>query len=137
MAAPALVSRSLRNAEFRADDRLTELLSSPLMARLLQAASAAEMAADKTSWVPARIAWPLLAWRVVVGGVAGSVVAGRQGASRLAGAALAAAAAVGAAYGAYYLRKALHDRLHLPQRVLGAAEDSIVVGAGQRLLATG
>ncbi len=135
MAAPAMVSRYLARNERAADDRLTELLSSPLMSRMLQMAAAAEMAADKTSFVPDRTAWPSLAWRAVAGGVAGSIVAGTEGMSRLVGGLLGAAGAVGATYAAFYLRDLLHRRLHLSQRMLGAAEDSIVVGAGRRLLA--
>jgi uncharacterized membrane protein len=135
MSAPAMVSRYLRREEHESNDRLTELLSSPIVSRVLQAAAAAEMAADKTSWVPDRTAWPSVAWRAVAGGVAGSIVAGTEGGSRLVGAALGAAGAVAATFAAFYLREALHRRLKLSHRVLGAAEDSVVVGAGRRLLA--
>ncbi len=135
MSAPAMVSRYLRRAERDGHDRLTELLASPIVSRLLQAAAAAEMAADKTSLVPDRTAWPSLAWRAIAGGAAGSIVAGTEGGSRLVGAALGAAGAVAATFAAFYLRRALRERLHVSDRVLGAAEDSVVVGAGRRLLA--
>jgi uncharacterized membrane protein len=131
MTAPALVSRYVKRGDLGS---LGSFLTSGLVSRALQAGAAAEMAADKTSWVPDRTSAPSLAWRALSGGVVGSVVAGSAGESRAIGALLGASAAVGAAYGIFYLRQALTRRLHVPDRLVGAAEDSLAVGAGRRLL---
>ncbi len=134
MVAPALVSRYLTGKDEAALGKVGSFMTSRTVSRVLNASAAAEMAADKSSLVPDRTAWPSLAWRATVGGVTGSLVAGAAGESRLVGGLLAAAAAVGAAYAAFYLRRNLKDRLHRPDRLLGAAEDSLVVGGGRRLL---
>lgn len=134
LAAPALVSRRLRHEHASEQDALADFMSSSIVSGVIHAAAAAEIAADKTSLVPDRIAWPSLAWRAASGGLAGSVLASTTGHSRLVGGLVAAAAAVGATYAAFYLRQALGERLHLPDRLLGAAEDSLVLGAGYRLL---
>ncbi len=131
MAAPALVSRYVKGDDLGA---LGSFLTSGIVGKALHASAAAEMAADKTSWVPDRTSWPSLAWRALSGGVAGSVVASSADESPLVGGLLGAAAAVGATYGIFYLRRALTKRLHLPDRLVGTAEDSLVVGAGRRLL---
>ncbi len=136
MVAPALVSRYVNGKEDYSLGAVGELMGSPIVSRALQAGAAAEMAADKSPWMPDRTAWPSLAWRAVAGGVAGSVVARTAGESRLVGALLAAAAAVAATYATFYLRREIRDRLNVPDRLLGAAEDSFVVGAGHRLLAS-
>ncbi len=134
LAAPALVSRYVKKHDGNGLGAMGSALSSSVVSRTLQAGAAAEMAADKTSLVPDRTALPSLLWRAATGGVAGAVVAAEAGDSPLVGGLLAASAAVGATYGAFYLRRALRDRLHVPDRLLGAAEDSLVVGAGRRLL---
>ncbi len=134
MAAPALVSRYLKDEDEVALGAVGRLLTASAVSRVLQASATAEFAADKSPRIPDRVAWPSLAWRAVTGGLAGSVVAGTSGRSRLLGGVLAAAAAVGAAYGTFYLRRTLNRRLHVPDRLLGAAEDSLVVGAGRRVL---
>ncbi len=136
LAAPALVGRYLKNENESSLGTVGSFLTSGVVSRALQASAAAEMVADKSSLLPDRTRWPSLALRVVAGGVAGSVVAGTAGESRLVGGLLAAGAAVGATFAAFYLRRALKDRLHLSDRLLGAAEDSIAVGAGRRVLAT-
>ena len=79
MVAPMLVSRYVKAGNVGA---LGAFLSSGLVSRALYASAAAELAADKTSWVPDRTSLPSLAWRAVTGGVAGSVVAGSAGESR-------------------------------------------------------
>ncbi len=117
MVAPALVSRYVMDRDNAGG--IAGFIGSPIVSRALQAGMAAEMAADKSSWIPNRTALPSLAWRAVAGGVAGSVVAGRAGESRLLGGLLAAGAAVGATYAAFYLRRAIGDPRTLVRRHLG------------------
>lgn len=92
-----------------------------LRAALLVAA-AGEMAGDKSPWIPPRSDPAALAGRVISGALAGRLVGGVQGAR------VGAATAAASTYASERARALLGDRLGLPDPVLAAAEDALVVG---------
>jgi len=92
-----------------------------LRAALLLAA-AGEMAADKTPWIPPRSDPAALVGRVISGALAGRLGGGAQGAR------VGAATAAASTYASERARALLGEHLGLPDPVLAAAEDAIVVG---------
>jgi uncharacterized membrane protein len=88
----------------------------------LLAAAAGEMAGDKTPWVPPRSDPAALAGRVISGALAGRLVAGPRGAR------VGAATAAASTYASERARALLGQRLGIPDPVLGAAEDALVLG---------
>lgn len=84
-----------------------------------------EMIADKMPFIGSRTGLPQLVARA--GTAAYAARTANKGAS-LASLAVAAAAAIGAAFLARNGRKALSERLHVPQQVIGLVEDALVVG---------
>lgn len=126
---PAFVSRRL--ARERARKGLGRQLRRPGMQRALGALAAGEMVADKTPVVPARTEPGPLAGRAVLGGLAGLAASRSSGRGiRIATALVGAGAAAGAAVLAYRLRREAGRRLAVPDPLLGAAEDAIVLGVG-------
>jgi uncharacterized membrane protein len=92
-----------------------------LRAALLVAA-AGEMAGDKSPWIPPRSDPAALAGRVVSGALAGRLVGGARGAR------VGAATAAASTYASERARALLGERLGVPDPVLAAAEDALVVG---------
>jgi uncharacterized membrane protein len=92
-----------------------------LRAALLVAA-AGEMAGDKSPWIPPRSDPAALVGRVISGALAGRLVGGARGAR------LGAATAAASTYASQRARALLGERLGLPDPVLAAAEDALVVG---------
>lgn len=132
MAAPALVSRRLSQQTVRRRDAVP-FLSSSRAATLLTALAAGEMVADKTPFVPDRVAPMALAGRALSGALTAAAVAGRRGKVSLGAALIASAAAVGSAFCAYTLRRAAGRSTRVPDAVFGLVEDAIVLAAGTRL----
>lgn len=134
LAAPALIGHELahrgRNARGGATARF---FSSRAAARAVGVLAAGEIAADKTPWIPDRVAPLPLAGRALLGALAGALVASRRGGSRIAPALLGGAAAVAAAGAMYTVRRLARRRLPLPDAVLGLLEDGLVVALGARL----
>ena len=131
LAAPALVSRELSHRESRAlEGTPLALLATPTAANVLQALAASELVADKTPLVPDRTAPVPLVGRAGAGALAGAAVAVAGGERALEGALVGAAAAVATTYTAYHLRRFFSRRLHIPDRLLGMAEDALVVRGG-------
>jgi hypothetical protein len=87
----------------------------------LLAAAAGEMAGDKTPWVPPRSDPAALAGRVISGALAGRLADGARGAR------LGAATAAASTYASERARALLGQRLGIPDPVLGAAEDALVL----------
>jgi uncharacterized membrane protein len=97
--------------------------------------AAGEFIADKLPITPNRTAAGPLLGRALTGGLSGAVICSARKRSVLAGFIIGASAAVGAAYGAYELRKAAGKRLHVPDFVVALAEDAVVGGLGIMLTA--
>jgi uncharacterized membrane protein len=87
------------------------------------AAAAGELVGDKLPMTPPRTAPPALAGRVASGAVSGGALAGVPGAG------LGAAAAVGGAFAGSRARRGLGSRTGLPDPLLGAVEDGVVIAA--------
>ncbi len=86
--------------------------------------AAAEMVADKTSFIGDRIDAVPLAGRAIMGAVVGGLVARDHRQNMATGSLVGAATAIVAAHLAYYLRQ----RLPLPGALAGVFEDAIVLG---------
>ncbi|MFN3651610.1 MAG: DUF4126 family protein [Armatimonadota bacterium] len=135
MTAPALVSDSLSRGETPSNGTLAaRLLESPEAASALKVLAAGEMAADKTPWIPDRVAPLGLLGRAATGAAAGAAVCDDEHCRPEIAAMMGAAAAVVSACGMYGLRRALGRSLPVPDAVLGAAEDALALGGGRMLL---
>ena len=133
MAAPAVIARLGRKGSL---DDITGPLSVFKNNRFLVASSifaAGELIADKLPMAPNRTAAGPLLGRALTGGVSGAVIFSAKKRSVLAGALIGAAFAVGAAYGAYELRKRVGKKLHLPDIAVALGEDAIVGTLGVAL----
>ncbi len=130
MAGPAVVGQLSRSGAL---DNMTGALTVFNSNRFVLASGvlvAGEWIADKLPMTPNRTdAGPLLG-RALTGGLSGAIVYSSRRRSILAGSLIGAAFAVGAAYGAYALRKQLVKKLHLPDIVIALAEDALVGGLG-------
>ena len=112
----------------------SRLLAADLARPILTTATIGEMIGDKLPFTPSRMDPLPFAGRVVIGGLAGAVIAYRFRKSPFVGAALGA---LGAAFGTvagYSSRHLLGERTHIPDPVWGLTEDVIATGLG--LLAT-
>jgi uncharacterized membrane protein len=87
------------------------------------AAAIGEVIADKTPYVPNRIAPGPLAGRLVCGGLAGAVLARGRDRPISLGFALGAAGAVGGSFAGFYARRTLDRATGLPDAVWAVAED--------------
>jgi uncharacterized membrane protein len=136
MAAPAMVSDRLSRADGHApEEGIIGFLADPAVAKGLKALAAGEMLADKTPWIPDRTASISLVGRGMAGALVGAALcARRDGCRPEVGALLGMASALAATYAAFHLRRALARELHVPDPVLGAVEDALVVAAGRRTL---
>jgi uncharacterized membrane protein len=89
--------------------------------RLLTAAAAGEVVADKTPLVPPRTSAPALGGRVLSGALCGRLLAGTWGAVP------GALGALAGTFGAYRARAALGEATGVPDPLLGVAEDALAV----------
>jgi uncharacterized membrane protein len=92
-----------------------------------------ELIVDKIPWAPGRTSSIALAGRAISGALAGGTIARSRGRAWQIPALVGAAAAIGAAYGAYELRKRAVKATGLPDSVFALVEDAIVVGSGLAL----
>jgi len=133
MAAPAVIGQLSRNGALDDVTGALTVMKGSGFATVSSIFAAGEFIADKLPMIPNRTdAGPLLG-RALAGGLSGAVVCSAKRRSVLAGALLGAAAAVGAAYGAYYLRKRMGEKFHLPDMAVAVTEDAIVGAVGVAL----
>ena len=128
MSAPALISDHFSkepSREFEASP--LRVLTSPTSAAVLKTLAVGEMLADKTPFVPDRIATPSLAFRAVSGSVCGAAVCTAERERAGVGAVIGAAAAAASTFAFYYLRREIGARSGLPDPILGLTEDALVV----------
>jgi uncharacterized membrane protein len=107
-------------------------LAPPGVKLALRLMAAGELIVDKLPTTPNRIAPGPLVGRAVSGAAVGYVVCRQAKITPWLGALLGGMAAVAGAYGGYYGRKALVERLHLPDPLVAVLEDSFAAGLGQR-----
>ncbi len=99
-----------------------------LLARVVTALAAGEMAADKTSFIGNRTDAIPLAGRAAMGAVVGAVIAHDAHTNMFVGGAIGAATAVAAAHLAYQVR----TRLPVPSALGGVLEDLVVMAGAAR-----
>jgi uncharacterized membrane protein len=131
MSAPLQASRALSERAIAQDGEgaLGALAGLPLT-QVLQLLAAAEMLADKLPFIPNRTSAPALIGRIAAGAAAGALMAASRRSSALLGALLGALGAAGATYASFYIRRGVVARLRVPDPLIGALEDLLVLGAG-------
>lgn len=106
-------------------------LTEPRTVALLKIAAMGELLVDKLPFAPARTDVAPLLGRMVMGGLVGAAISKDKW---LQGGAVGAVGALVTAYTAYHIRKSLHDQQHIPDVILGVAEDALVVKATNTLV---
>jgi uncharacterized membrane protein len=136
LSAPAVLSAALvRNGAGRSASWPLRLLSSRAGASLVSVLAAGEFVADKTPFVQDRVKPVPLAGRALMGAASGTMLALFRRRTFTVPALAGAASAVASAFAAYHVRRAAGRALHVPDAILGAAEDALVVALGWRLAA--
>src|SRR5437763_631024 len=121
MAAPAIVSRLAHTGLLPLEGSQIKFLGNKNSAKTMALMAAGEMIADKLPFIPKRTAVFPLITRAASGAFSGSAVTRARGRSVVLGALICSLAAVGASYGAYKLRKAVGEKLHLPDAIVAVA----------------
>lgn len=134
LAGVALLARELSGRKLpRKAGRLERWLAEPGVANALTVAAAGELLFDKLPGIPDRIQPAPLAGRVIMGALAGAVVADRE--RRALGAAFGAGAALAAAFTGWFLRREAARATMLPDAAVAIAEDAMAVAAARELTA--
>ena len=114
-----------------AENPAMNLLNMPQTATVLKVMAAGEMVMDKMPFIPARTdAVPLLG-RVAMGGLVGAAVSKDKW---IQGGIVGALGALVATFVVTYLRKTLNEEVHIPNVVLGIAEDALVTNAANAIV---
>jgi uncharacterized membrane protein len=125
MAAPAALGQLSRKGALAGVSGPLVLVTHSKFATAASLLAVGELVADKLPFTPNRTAAGPLLGRALTGGFGGAVICSAKRRSVLAGTLIGAAAAVGAAYGAYELRRQAVRRLRLPDAVIALAEDTL------------
>ena len=135
MTAPALVSRgSAIKGLFNGNASEQPKWGTRTAAMFLGALAVGEMVFDKMPMAPNRTMPGSVLFRAASGALVGATLFAANREDRTRGAIAGAIGAVAATYGAYYLRKELGEKWHVPDPVLGLVEDAIAVGSGLGVL---
>ena len=133
MAAPAILARAIRRGDLDGSGVAPfAALASDKISTVLRFLMVGEMVADKAPFAPDRTFLPSLVWRALSGALVGAAVFADEGRSRNSGAILGALASLAASYAGESARKL--DDSTIPNAILGAIEDRIVLSLGPRLL---
>ncbi|HUE95703.1 MAG TPA: DUF4126 family protein [Longimicrobiaceae bacterium] len=135
MAAPALLSYGVAESG-DADEfgPLERILASDATPRILALLAGGEMLADKTDFVPDRTDPVPLIGRAVVGGVTAAAFAVQRRHPVLLPALVGGASAIASTFAFFHLRRLARDHWHVPDPVLGFAEDAIVLAASKAVV---
>lgn len=114
------------------DNPALNFLRTPRTVALLKIFAAGEVIMDKMPFTPARTDLAPLMGRVVLGGLVGAAVSKDKW---IQGGVVGALGALAASYVAYYIRKSLHDEQHIPDLLLGMAEDALVAKTANSIVA--
>jgi uncharacterized membrane protein len=134
MSAPAIVGTLSRKNVLADVGGALAVVSKPRFAPTMSLLAFGELVADKLPIVPNRTSVGPLVGRALTGGVSGAVICASKRQSAWLGALIGASAAIGAAYGAYHLRKRVSKGLHVPDAVVALAEDALVGVVGAQLV---
>lgn len=126
MTAPALVSQLAHGGKLTVGHPAIDFLQNSTTAKASLIFAAGEAIADKLPFMPSRTKPVALLGRALTGGFAGAAVCSAKRRPVWIGAVIGAATAIGAAYGAYQLRKRAGESLHVPDPLVALAEDAIV-----------
>lgn len=132
MALPAFLSH--RRSSEGGHGRVTRHLARSDAATLLSVLAAGEMMADKTPFIPDRTDALSLAGRAAIAGLCGVAVAESRNTSLIPAAVVGSLAAVGSTFVSYTLRKKTGALTGLPDSILGAVEDALVLVSAARLV---
>jgi uncharacterized membrane protein len=136
MAAPAIVSRLAHTGLLPLQDSQIKFLHHKRSAKTMAIAAIGEMVADKLPFIPKRTsAFPLIA-RAASGALSGTAFARARKRPAVVGGLIGSLAAVAVSYGAYKLRKAIGEKLHVPDPIVAVAEDALVAACAFALLRT-
>ena len=131
MMALAFVSDHAEKEKHRNDNPALNFLTHPQTVNALKVMAAGEVIMDKMPFTPNRTDAAPLIGRVVLGGLVGAAISKDKW---IQGGLVGALGALLATYTAYYIRKTLHDNQHIPNVVLGVAEDAFVAKAANTLV---
>lgn len=116
-----------------ADGPLSLLRSRGALATLALAANG-ELIGDKLPFTPSRIARPSIYGRLLMGGIAGAIVAREARQSITLGALTGIAGATAGSYAGYYARHTLVRVTGFPDFVWAVSEDAVALGLGLCLI---
>lgn len=134
MTAPALISSQLAGGSLEGENAPLGVLGSSKANTAFRLLAIGELVGDKLPGVPARTQLPSLIVRSISGALVGAVINNVKGRSPAIGATVGGAAAIVGTYASYHLRRTMKSALHMPDPVLGAMEDAVVLGAGRVLM---
>jgi uncharacterized membrane protein len=89
--------------------------------------AAGEMAADKTSWIPDRTSPPSLLWRLLLGGMAGSIAATSMNGPGIEGVLLGVVGAALGTYCGFMIRRDLAQKLESGDWPVAFGEDLFAI----------
>jgi uncharacterized membrane protein len=133
MAPAAILGQLSRKGALSGVTGTLALVSQPGVMRMTNLLALGELLADKLPITPNRTAVGPLLGRVFTGAITGAIICSAKKKSVWAGALIGASAAVGAAFGAYALRKRAVKKSHLPDAVIAIGEDVLVGVVGMSL----
>lgn len=137
MAAPALLTHELsEDGDGEEFGPLERVLTSERTSQLLALLAGGEMLADKTPYVPNRTDPAPLIGRAVIGSLTAAAFAVHRRYPPLLPAAIGAVSAVASTFAAFHARKYIKEQFHVPDRLIGLAEDAIVMAASKTIVET-
>lgn len=131
--APAAVSQLLAEGPKSGLGTVLHWASNPIATKVLTSLTATEFITDKFT-THNRTETPSVIVRSVSGALCGAALYQRQKKNVIVGALAGGLAALAATYALFYLRKGLAEKTGIPDSVLGALEDALVVTGGASLL---
>jgi uncharacterized membrane protein len=129
---PAFVGRAANRGDMDLDGTPLAFFGRPRLSKALTLAQLGEVIGDKLPVTPSRTAWPPVLGRAVSGGLVGAAVHLSEGRHAATGAIIGSAAAFAAAFVGENLRALVVNRVGLPDPVVAAAEDAVVLFVGSR-----
>jgi uncharacterized membrane protein len=133
--APAITSHILSHHYSKSLSKSPlKFMQSDKVAAALKLFAAFEFVGDKLPSTPNRTKPIGVVFRCLSGSLAAASVFKVTGNNPLVGAAIGSVAAFGSTFGSYLLRKGMVKKTGVPDPVIGAVEDALVIGAGVGLV---